>query len=57
MAMFLTLFKCCPQLPAMVIATALLSGFDYKTAEQLVSEERSDDLLRYIASIEAGAAG
>ncbi len=34
-----------------------LSGFGYKTAERLVSEGRTDDLLRYIASIEAGAAG
>ena len=34
-----------------------LSVFDYKTAERLVSEGRTDDLLRYIASIEAGAAG
>jgi hypothetical protein len=28
-----------------------------KAAERLVSEGRSDDLLRYVASIEAGAAG
>jgi len=34
-----------------------LSVFDYKTAERLVSEGRTDDLLHYIASIEAGAAG
>lgn len=34
-----------------------LSAFDYKTAEQLVSEGRTDDLLRYITSIEAGASG
>ena len=34
-----------------------LSVFCYKTAERLVSEGRTDDLLRYIASIEAGAAG
>ena len=34
-----------------------LSVFDYKTAERLVSEGRTDDLLRYIASVEAGAAG
>ena len=34
-----------------------LSVFDYKTAERLVSEGRTDDLLRYIASLEAGAAG
>ncbi|RQS68134.1 DUF2384 domain-containing protein [Burkholderia sp. Bp8963] len=31
--------------------------FDYKTAEQLVSEERTEDVLRYVASLEAGAAG
>lgn len=31
--------------------------FDYKTAEQLVSEGRTEDLLRYITSLEAGAAG
>ncbi|QXP83634.1 MbcA/ParS/Xre antitoxin family protein [Methylococcus sp. Mc7] len=34
-----------------------LSPFGYKTAEQLVSEGRTEDVLRYIASIEAGAAG
>jgi hypothetical protein len=34
-----------------------LSTFGYKTGEQLVSDGRTDDLLRYIASIEAGAAG
>ena len=34
-----------------------LSVFGYKTAERLVSEGRTDDLLGYIASIEAGAAG
>ncbi|MGB7991998.1 MAG: hypothetical protein WCF44_21550 [Candidatus Methylophosphatis roskildensis] len=34
-----------------------LSVFGYKTAERLVSEGRTDDLLRYIASIEVGAAG
>lgn len=34
-----------------------LSAFGYKTAERLVSEGRTDDLLRYVASIEAGAAG
>ena len=34
-----------------------LSVFGYKTAERLVSEGRTDDLLRYIASVEAGAAG
>lgn len=34
-----------------------LSVFGYKTAERLVSEGRTDDLLRYVASMEAGAAG
>ncbi|GLU33868.1 DUF2384 domain-containing protein [Trinickia caryophylli] len=34
-----------------------LAVFAYKTAEQLVSEGRTEDLLRYIASLEAGAAG
>lgn len=34
-----------------------LSAFDYKTAEQLVSEGRTEDVLRYISSLEAGAAG
>lgn len=34
-----------------------LPVFDYKTAEQLVSDGRTDDLLRYVASLEAGAAG
>lgn len=34
-----------------------LPTFDYKTAEQLISEGRTDDLLRYITSLEAGAAG
>ncbi|WP_193727121.1 hypothetical protein [Burkholderia sp. BE17] len=34
-----------------------LPVFDCKTAEQLVRERRSDDLMRYIASLEAGAAG
>ena len=34
-----------------------LSVFGYKTAERLVSEGRTEDLLRYLASIEAGAAG
>ncbi|WP_330996204.1 MULTISPECIES: hypothetical protein [Burkholderia] len=34
-----------------------LSPFDHKTAEQLVAEGRVDDLLRYIASLEAGATG
>jgi hypothetical protein len=34
-----------------------LSVFGYKTAERLVSEGRTDDLLRYVTSLEAGAAG
>jgi hypothetical protein len=34
-----------------------LSVFGYKTPERLVSEGRTDDLLRYMASLEAGAAG
>ncbi|CAB3962206.1 MULTISPECIES: antitoxin Xre-like helix-turn-helix domain-containing protein [Burkholderia] len=34
-----------------------LPTFDYKTAEQLVSEGRTEDLLRYVTSLEAGAAG
>jgi hypothetical protein len=34
-----------------------LSVFGYKTAERRVSEGRTDALLRYVASIEAGAAG
>lgn len=31
--------------------------FGYKTAEQLVSEGRTEDVLRYVGSLEAGAAG
>lgn len=34
-----------------------LPTFDYKTAEWLVSEGRTEDLLRYITSLETGAAG
>lgn len=34
-----------------------LPPFDYKTAEQLVSEERTEDLIRYVHSLEAGALG
>jgi hypothetical protein len=34
-----------------------LQSFGYKTAEQLVSDGRTEDLLRYIESLEAGAAG
>ncbi|ARK45912.1 DUF2384 domain-containing protein [Burkholderia pseudomallei] len=36
---------------------APLPVFDYKTAEQLVSEGRTEDLLRYVTSLDAGAAG
>lgn len=32
-----------------------LPAFDYKTAEQLVSEGRTEDLLRYMVSLETGA--
>ncbi|MCU9956073.1 DUF2384 domain-containing protein [Burkholderia sp. BKH01] len=34
-----------------------LPTFDYKTAEELVSEGRVDDVLRYVVSLDAGAAG
>ena len=34
-----------------------LQSFEYKTAERLVSEGRTDDLLRYIVSLEAGVTG
>jgi hypothetical protein len=34
-----------------------LGDFGYKSAERLVAERRADDLLRYIDSLEAGAAG
>jgi hypothetical protein len=34
-----------------------LSVFGYRTAERLVSDGRTDDLLRYVASIGAGASG
>jgi uncharacterized protein (DUF2384 family) len=34
-----------------------LPVFGYRTAEQLVSEGRTEDVLRYVASLEAGAAG
>lgn len=62
-----------PEAVAVINAAACLSGdaakavdwyhneplavFDSKTAEQLVSEGRAQDVLRYIASLEAGAAG
>lgn len=34
-----------------------LPPFGYKTAEQMVSEGRTEDLLRYVKSLEAGAVG
>lgn len=34
-----------------------LQSFGYKMAEQLVSKDRTDDLLRYIASLGGGVAG
>ena len=34
-----------------------LSPFDYKTAEQLVSEDRTDDVVSYVESLQAGASG
>jgi len=34
-----------------------LSTFEYKTAEQLVSENRTDDVIRFLESMSAGAAG
>ena len=34
-----------------------LPVFGYKTAEQLVSDGRADDVIRYVVSLEAGAAG
>jgi hypothetical protein len=34
-----------------------LPAFAYKTAERLVVEGRADDVLRYVASLEAGATG
>ena len=34
-----------------------LQPFEYKTAEHLVSDGRTDDLLRYIGSLQVGAAG
>ena len=37
--------------------TEPLAVFGYKTAERLASEGRTDDVLRYISSLEAGAAG
>ena len=37
--------------------TEPLAVFGYKTAERLASEGRTDDVLRYVTSLEAGAAG
>jgi hypothetical protein len=34
-----------------------LSAFNGKTAEQLVRDGRTDDVLAYLQSLEAGAAG
>lgn len=34
-----------------------LPVFGYKTAEQLVSDGRAEDVIRYVVSLEAGAAG
>ena len=34
-----------------------LAVFDYKTAEVLVNEGRSDDVVRYVHSLTSGAAG
>lgn len=34
-----------------------LSVFGYKTAEQLVSDGRTEDVLRYVASLDTGATG
>ena len=34
-----------------------LSAFGYRSAERLVSEGRTEDVLRYVASLDAGAAG
>jgi len=34
-----------------------LAPFAYKTAETLVGEGRTDDVVRYLSSLEAGAAG
>lgn len=36
---------------------APLAAFACKSAERLVSEGRADDLVRYVASLEAGVAG
>lgn len=34
-----------------------ISTFDYQTAEQLVSDGRSEDLLRYVRALKAGVVG
>nr|WP_055141447.1 DUF2384 domain-containing protein [Burkholderia plantarii] len=34
-----------------------LAVFDYQTAETLVSAGRADDVVRYVAALDAGAAG
>lgn len=34
-----------------------ISAFDYQTPEQLVSDGRADDLLRYVRALSAGAVG
>ncbi len=34
-----------------------IAVFDYRTAEELVSEGRTEDLLRYVQSLQAGVAG
>ena len=34
-----------------------LAPFGYRTAEQLVSENRVEDLLRYVAAMEVGVVG
>lgn len=34
-----------------------LPVFGYKTAEQLVSDGRAEDVIRYVVSLEAGATG
>ncbi len=34
-----------------------LGVFDYQTPEQLVSDGRTEDILRYVKSLQAGAVG
>ncbi|WAG17942.1 DUF2384 domain-containing protein (plasmid) [Burkholderia gladioli] len=36
---------------------APLPAFDYQTAESLVSAGHAEDVVRYVTSLEAGAAG